>query len=533
LADQDSNNTPKPSGWPGDVEAIAEQVSDSGLSIFPRGVGLPTGPDSYAKLAVLALGLSLLVLFHFLPPEVFPVASPVGQSSQPVALDEGGKAAIAILLFAILLWVSEALPFPVTALLIFLAAPAMRAASFKQVIGLGFGSPVILFFIGVLLIAAAITHSGLGTRLTFFMLRHVGTSTRGVVFGFLCVSAFLAMWTTTLGGAAMATPLALGILRNVGVRPLRSNFGRALMIACAWGSCIGGVSTPAGSGPNPLAIGFMADLAGIEINFLDWMKYGVPAMLLMLPAAWLILLWMFPPEFDRLPVTVAQIEREVRQFGRMSGRELFTCFVFGLTVALWVFSPLIKSLTGGRVAPSTHAVALLGGVLLFLPKGAVFHWRDVQKEIDWGGVVLIAGGLCIGRLLDKTGAADWLARMLLGRLGMVPPVLRVSTVILAVHLLHLAFASNSVTGAIIIPLLVPLARDLNINPWILCGPAAFTCSQAFILVTETPTNVIPYSTGYFRIGDMARAGVIMTLAAAVCLTVVMVVVGSLTGRPVF
>jgi sodium-dependent dicarboxylate transporter 2/3/5 len=178
-------------------------------------------------------------------------------------------------------------------------------------------------------------------------------------------------------------------------------------------------------------------------------------------------------------------------------------------------------------------VALLGGALLFLPKGAVFHWKDVQKEIDWGGVLLIAGGLCIGRLLAQTGAAEWLARMVLGRLDAVPAVLRVSTVILAVHVLHLAFSSNSVTGTIIIPLLIALCRDLRMDPWVVCGPAAFTCSQGFILVTETPTNVIPYSTGYFRIGDMAKAGAVFTLLATACLTVVMIIVGHLAGRPVF
>ena len=516
-----------------EVEAFAEEVTETGESIFPRAARLPKGPDSYAKLALLALGIGIMLVLHYMPVEVMPEAAPVGQGTEAVKLTPAGKDAIAVLVLAILLWVSEALPFPVTALLIFLTAPALGVASFREVVELGLGSRVIVFFIGVLLMAAAITHSGVGTRITFFILRHVGTSTRGVIFGFLAVSAFLAMWTTTLGGAAMSTPLALGILQRMRLKPLKSNFGRGLMIACAWGACIGGVATPAGSGPNPLAIGYLAESAGIEISFLDWMKYGVPAMLLMLPVGWYILIKVFPPEVDRLPVTVEQIEREVKQLGPWSLREVYTCIVFGITVSLWVLTPLIRSLTEGRVSLSTHSVALLGGVLLFLPKGAVFRWKDVQKEIDWGGVVLIAGALCIGRLLDKTGAADWLARILLGKLSVVPPLLRVPAVILAVHVLHLAFASNTVTGTVIIPLLVALSKDLNINPWIICGPAAFTCSQAFILVTETPTNVIPYSTGYFKIGDMAKAGIVMTLAATICLSIVMVLIGAMTGRPAF
>lgn len=106
-------------------------------------------------------------------------------------------------------------------------------------------------------------------------------------------------------------------------------------------------------------------------------------------------------------------------------------------------------------------------------------------------------------------------------------------IVLGVSLLHLAFSSNTVTGTIIIPLLIALAKDLDINPWLICAPAAFTPSLAFILVTETPTNVIPYSAGYFAIRDMAKAGILMTCVAALCVGIAILVFGSLGGHYVF
>jgi len=522
----------EPSEAPAEAEAQEAKTPEQVNPFFRRVARLPQGPDSYMKLAIMFFALAMITVLHFMPAEWFPVAKPIGASKEVAALSTAGKDAIAILLFAIILWVSEALPFPITALLVLLAASSLRVCSFGRAVELGFGHPVIMFFVGVLLMAASVTHSGVGARITFFILRHVGSSAKGVILGFLCVSALLAMWTSTLGGAAMSTPLAYAILRQLDIKPLRSNFGRALMIACSWGALFGGVATPAGSGPNPLAIGFLHDLAGIDISFLDWMKYGVPAMLLMIPVGWGLLLWLFPLEIKRLPVSVEQVEREMKRLGPVTARELYTMFVFVTTIFLWVAKPLIEGWTGGVVKPTTHTVALLGGALLFVPKVAVFHWKDVQKEIDWGGVILIAGGLCIGRLLADTGAANWLARMLLGRLDSVPTAMRLPVVILAVHVLHLAFSSNSVTGAIVIPLLVALARDLNMNPWILCGPAAFTCSQAFVLVTETPTNVIPYSTGYFKLTDFAKAGVVMTLLATLCLWAAMAAVEAIIGAPV-
>ena len=109
-------------------------------------------------------------------------------------------------------------------------------------------------------------------------------------------------------------------------------------------------------------------------------------------------------------------------------------------------------------------------------------------------------------------------------------MIRVFVIVLVVSILHMAFSSNTVTGTIIIPLLIVLAKDLGIHPWLVCAPAAFASSLAFILVTETPTNVIPYSAGYFSIKDMAKAGIVMTMAAAWCVGISILIVGEISGK---
>ena len=93
----------------------------------------------------------------------------------------------------------------------------------------------------------------------------------------------LSMWISNMAVAAMLMPLAKSLLDEEGLKPLESNFGKALLISVAWGSLIGGFGTPAGNGPNPLAIGFMKDMAGIDVSFLDWMIYGVPISLIHIP----------------------------------------------------------------------------------------------------------------------------------------------------------------------------------------------------------------------------------------------------------
>ena len=101
--------------------------------------------------------------------------------------------------------------------------------------------------------------------------------------------------------------------------------------------------------------------------------------------------------------------------------------------------------------------------------------------------------------------------------------------VLAVAALHLLFSSNTVTGSLIMPILLALALDLGLDAWTIAAPAAFTSTLAFILVTESPTNVLPYSAGYFSIRDMAKVGIWMTLGAAVCVTAAITVVGLFGG----
>ena len=205
--------------------------------------------------------------------------------------------------------------------------------------------------------------------------------------------------------------------------------------------------------------------------------------------------------------------------------------VFAVTISLWLGTPLFSLLTNGVVNPSLQAVGLFGGVALFLPGINALTWKQAQRDVDWGGVVLIVSGLSLGLMIFETGAARWLAQLLLGRLGFVPLLVQPFVVVLVVAALHLLFSSNTVTGSIIMPIVIALAQDLGLNVWSVAAPAAFTSSLAFILVTESPTNIVPYSAGYFSIRDMAKSGVWMTLVAAVCVTLSVVVVGAILQAP--
>lgn len=495
------------------------------------------------QVAYIILGLAIFVLVVNMP-----LPQPMRVGTEQVMLTQSGRMCLALLLLAIIYWITEVLPFHITAVAIMLLMPVLGvtdglsvirhgeivriqgiAAGYKEIVRMSFGNDLILFFLGVFLLSGAFTETSLGKRLTLWMLRLMGTSTKMVILGFLTLGTVLSMWISDVGVAAMLLPVSVGILKNAGVKPLKSNFGKALMIASCWGPGFGGIATPAGSGPNPVAISFMRDLCGVNISFLDWMKIGVPASLMLIPFGWALLMLIFPPEIKRIPINKDTIKTQLVELGQLSRREKSTMIVFGIVIVLWIFNPFIRAITGGHINLPISMVSILGGMLLFMPPFNVMSWERASRHISWESIILIMASLGLGMMTYYTGAARWLSLTFLGGVKSFSPVVLIFAVIASVTILKIFLASNTVTGIVIIPILISLAQLFSMDPWILVCPAALTSSLGFILVTQTPTNIIPYTAGYFSIRDFAKVGVIMSIIISVMLTLVIALLGPLTG----
>ena len=314
----------------------------------------------------------------------------------------------------------------------------------------GFGDDVVVFFIGSyrgsIGVAAALRRSGLAERAGSLVLRLTGNSTRAVIFGFLAAGAFLAMWITALGAVAIIMPLAYDIITEEGEEPGKSRFGAALMIASAWGPLIGALGTPAGSGSNPIAIRFLSEIAGYDLGFLGWMGFGLPAMILLLPAAWAVILLFFPPERPRLKKSREEIRTEAKSHAPATRDEKAVGIVFLFTIILWMVSPFISRLLGTKIPISMGA--LVAVVLLFAPGVLSYKWKDIEKDIDWSGILLIATGISLGTTLYKTGAAGWIATVILGGIGSLPVFWRITAVVFGVFSIKVVFSSNTLTGTI-------------------------------------------------------------------------------------
>ena len=441
-------------------------------------------------------------------------------------MTSAGRLSLGIMFFCVYLWITEPVPFHITGCIGILLVTFFRLETFGNVIKLGFGNETVVFFIGVLVLSSVMTRSGLGKRISMVILSLTGNKTSTIILGFLLAGVVVGMWITNMAGAAMLMPIAKSMLEEEGLKPGESNFGKALMISCAYGALISGVTTPVAAGPNIIAMNFMKE-AGISVSFLEWMMYGVPVAFLLVIPCWLILITMFKPEITHISKTKEELKAEFNAMGPLTKNEKITAVIFCLTVVLWISSTWLTNLIG--IDLSGTIPALICTCMFFLPGVAFYKWKDISDDISWDGIILIAAGMSLGLVMSQTGAAGWLSGILLGGVAGIHPVIQVFLIVIIILIIKAGLSSNTVTAAIIMPIMIALvlSNDMPLKGILL--PAALSLSMSFILVTSSPTNLIPYSTGYFSITDMAKAGVVMSVCAGLIIAVAVYLLGLLTG----
>lgn len=420
---------------------------------------------------------------------------------QWVPLPMGGKgyAALALLIFAILSWCLQLTPIAVTALAVVALVPLTGLMDFASAVEAGFGDSTFTFFLGVLLLSAAFQKTPLGQRIALGIFRVFGCSPRRVLLGLMLAGMLLAMWVTEVAAAAILYPLALSIVEQSRDRPDAAPLARTLMLGVAWGPAFGGVATPIATGANLVAVTYLEQYGGITIGFGEWMAVGVPIALTLLAAGWLLLSRELSK--DAAPLELAS------ELAPLSRREMFLIADFALAILLWV--------TGDRIGISSHHVALLAGLALFLPGVEVLDWKDAVRTISWDSIILVCAGIVLGDVLYQNGIAEWMAGLLF-----VPALLRQGLfftgayIVLTVSLLKILFSSNTVAGVILVPIMITLAGQQGASAWSFVAPCIFSSALAFIIITSSPVNVIPYASGCFTPGDMARRGIVMTVLAA-------------------
>jgi len=444
---------------------------------------------------------------------------------------------VAITLWIIIWWLTEAIPIPATALIPIPFFPALGVGTLKS-IAASYAHPLLLMFLGGFMLAAAMQHSGLHRRIALNIINVVGTSPPMIIAGFMLATAFLSMWISNTATTIMMFAVALPVIqlhKETAIDgPRLRNFSIALMLGVAYSASIGGVGTPIGTPPNALLASMLQDSYDIEISFATWMAIGVPVIIVMLPITWIVLTKFFFPVATLGPASGgAMVSSALSDLGAMRRHEKMVFGIFLLAAFGWLFGKAIAKSFG--VPFSDTAVAIIAALLLFaLPHRLdkpefLLDWEGT-RDIPWGVLLMLGGGLAIATAFNSSGLAQAIGGSVSGLSQYSLWVLVLSATALIVFITEVT--SNTASTATFLPILGAIAVGIGYDPRSLMIPVTLGASMAFMMPVATAPNAIVFSHPDVHITDMVRTGIWLNIISiAVCFSVGYWVASSVFGLP--
>ncbi len=385
---------------------------------------------------------------------------------------------------------SEIFPLSVTALFVPVLAFFTGILDAKSAMA-PFASTIIFLFMGGFTLAALLNKHGLDQYLATAVARLTHGNTKLSIAGFFFVTIFLSMWMSNTSTTAMMLPIALGIIDKQ--YPRMRSF---LLLGTAYCANIGGLATIIGSPPNGIAA------EALNLSFMQWFKVGLPTTIILFPFVVLSLWLVLKPEKD------AELSGSSDSPNmNWTPQAIGTVCLFFFTVFCWIFSsPIGKALD---LAQFDRMIAVL--ITALAPALGLIDWRELERKIDWGILVLFGGGLCLSIVLIKTESSSWIASQVLLLLSDAPSwLLIISCIALMIFLTELT--SNTGSAAILIPIMMAMANQFNpAMTYTLVFGVGVAATCAFMLPVATPPNALAYGTGEIRQPDMLKAGLILNL----------------------
>ena len=434
-----------------------------------------------------------------------------------VLVSEQGDAVIAVALWMLVWWITEAVSISVTALLPLLLFPLLKILPIAEV-GANYGSPIVFLFFGGFVMALALEKVNLHKRIALNIIKLTGTTPNKVVLGFMIATAALSMWISNTASTVVMLPIALSVIRLLiddadGFTKNDQNFALSVMLGIAFSANAGGIATVIGTPPNSVMIGLLENEYNIQISFLKWMSLGLPFSLLLITITYFVLVkWMFPNKNLQFNASREVIQEELHKLGPTSGKEKMVLIIFGITVFLWIFRTLINTIFP-TLGLSDTMISIFAAIALFavpynLKQGDfIIKWNDTSK-LAWGILILFGGGLALAKGMSVSGIADLVAGAIAGS---DISILLTASLLILLMLFMTELMSNVALVAVLAPVVAGIAIGLGLPILYLLIPVTMASSCAFMLPMATPPNAIVFASGYVKVPQMARVGIVLNL----------------------
>lgn len=443
---------------------------------------------------IAVIGLTLLVLLLPTPP----------------SLGSEGKRALAAFAFTGSIFALQPVPLPFAGLMVPVLLVALGVADTNQAFET-LSRPIIILILGSLFIAEALRKHGITRRLAMASIVASGGKVDRLLFGLMAIGALLSMWMENTATAAVLIPVAITISNQLKDQEKVKELLVLLVLGIAYGASIGGMATLTGSASNAVASEFLAEIR--PWSFLDWMKLGLPAVILVLPVTWLVLRRMVKVSVTHLDIEVAQ--RELGNMGKLKSVEWETLAVMAVTITLWIGGDAIEGWMG--LPASFLSPAIVGMIsVAYMALRQIIEWDDV-KGVSWGMFFAIAAGLALGEALKRSGAIMWLTMLVTPVIGESPFLLNLILVVFASALLT-NVVNNATVAAVFVPIMINLAAaDPSMNAVELVLPLTLATSFGYSLPSASGRMALISATGIISNRDMFRYGLIVTVVSSTVL----------------
>ena len=434
----------------------------------------------------------------------------------PSGLNDQSNAVLAATVWIAIWWIFEALPIAVTALLPIVLFPIAGGMDLAQTTA-SYGHKLIFLIMGGFMIAIAIEKWNLHKRIALNIIYFIGTDLRKIILGFMAATAFLSMWISNTATAVMMLPIGVVIIKQLKDNPNTDEnenniFGKALMLAIAYSASIGGIATLIGTPPNLVMAGIVSQVYGYEISFLEWIVFGLPVSMLLLAICWVYLTrYAFTFKQDKFPDGREEMLKLKNELGVISYEQKIVGLVFISVGFCWI----TRSFLLQKIFPALDdaIIAIIFAMILFIINAKsknkkILEWKEAVK-MPWGILLLFGGGMSLAKAFDVSGLAIWIGNQITA-FGNFDLFLFLILLVTAINFLT-EVTSNVATTAMLLPVIAPIALELDIHPFILMTAAAVSASCAFMLPVATPPNAIVFGSGYLRIPDMVKKGFLLNI----------------------
>ena len=451
----------------------------------------------------------------------------------PNGMSNEGFRLLGIIIWMAVWWISEVVPIAVTSLLPIILFPSLNILNIQET-GANYGHKYIFLFIGGFILANAIQKWNLHKRIALNIILKIGGSTDKIILGFMLATGFLSMWISNTATTVMMLPIALSVINQLKDHPetLENEnkvFGKALMLGVAYSASAGGIATLIGTPPNLIFAGFIQENFNIEISFFQWMKIGFPvSIILMLFIWWFLTKYAFKLNKTGFPGGKEEIKKILSKMGKINNEEKKILIVFTLTILSWIFRKNSINLIIPNFDDSM--IAISSAIILFIlpsknKKEPIMKWKDALT-IPWGILLLFGGGLSIAKGFQATGLDHWIGDQL-SFLTFSSSLLVIFLIIAGVNFLT-EMTSNMATTAMLLPVMIPIANIMQINPFLLLVGTTLAASCAFMLPVATPPNAVVFGSKLLKISDMVKAGILINI-----FSIIIILIMVYFGMPIF